>query len=498
MTLDAYDVVVAGYGFAGAVAAIAAHDAGARVLIIEKGEDPGGISVCSSGGLRITESVEEALAYLKATNADTAPLPLLETLAAGMKTLTPFVEKLCHAAGAKLGVRSAPANYPLPGYESFGFVYVDDCVGFDPQQSYPTVRGAAAGARLFEVARRNVDIRPGIEVRLGTAVNRLVIAKGKAVGVVAGGKSYTASKGIVLACGGFENSEEMKKQWWPLKPVLSAAVRNNTGDGIRMGQAAGAGLWHMWHYHGCYGFKHPDPEYPFGIRVKRLPDWNPAIGLRENVAMSWILVDRDGRRFMNEYDPYMQDTGARSLEHFDPIRQRFSRVPALLITDSDGRDRYPLAAPTWHDRVVAERYGQLNPRQFEQAFVKEATTLHEIADRFNIDRETLDWTISRWNSACENGTDTDFGRPGASMLPIRRPPFSFAEIWPLVSNTQGGLAHDERQRVLDAFDVPIEGLFVAGELGSIFGHLYMSGGNIAECFIGGKIAGQEAAKERVS
>ena len=53
--------------------------------------------------------------------------------------------------------------------------------------------------------------------------------------------------------------------------------------------------------------------------------------------------------------------------------------------------------------------------------------------------------------------------------------------------------HDERQRVLDAFGVPIAGLYACGELGSVFGHLYLSGGNLAECFVGGRIAGREAA-----
>jgi succinate dehydrogenase/fumarate reductase flavoprotein subunit len=98
--------------------------------------------------------------------------------------------------------------------------------------------------------------------------------------------------------------------------------------------------------------------------------------------------------------------------------------------------------------------------------------------------------------ACAAGRDYDFGRPGGSMMPIARPPFYAASIWPIVSNTQGGLAHDEYQRVLDAFGEPITGLFVAGELGSAFGHLYMSGGNIAECFVGGRIAGEEAARRQ--
>jgi predicted oxidoreductase len=81
-------------------------------------------------------------------------------------------------------------------------------------------------------------------------------------------------------------------------------------------------------------------------------------------------------------------------------------------------------------------------------------------------------------------------------VPIATPPFYFGEVWPVVSNTQGGPVHDERQRVLDPFGEPIPGLYVAGELGSIWGYLYLSGGNLAECFITGRIAGEVAARGR--
>ena len=80
------------------------------------------------------------------------------------------------------------------------------------------------------------------------------------------------------------------------------------------------------------------------------------------------------------------------------------------------------------------------------------------------------------------------------MMPIAEPPFSAAYVWPIVSNTQGGLPHDEEQRVLDAFGAPIPRLYVAGELGSVFGHLYISGGNYSECLVGGRIAGRNAAR----
>ena len=91
-------------------------------------------------------------------------------------------------------------------------------------------------------------------------------------GVAAGGE-LRARGGVVLATGGFEGAADLQRQFWSMHPVLSAALQSNTGDGLRMAQQAGAALWHMWHYHGSYGFRHPDPAYPYGIRLKRLPDW---------------------------------------------------------------------------------------------------------------------------------------------------------------------------------------------------------------------------------
>ena len=63
----------------------------------------------------------------------------------------------------------------------------------------------------------------------------------------------------------------------------------------------------------------------------------------------------------------------------------------------------------------------------------------------------------------------------------------------MVSNTQGGPVHNARQQIINVYGEPIPRLYAAGELGSAFGHLYLSGGNLAECLVTGKIAGTEAA-----
>ena len=96
----------------------------------------------------------------------------------------------------------------------------------------------------------------------------------------------------------------------------------------------------------------------------------------------------------------------------------------------------------------------------------------------------------------EARNDDELGRPPGSMVPIASPPFYAGEIWPIVSNTQGGPKHDGKQRIIDVHGVPIPRLYAAGEMGSCFGHLYLAGGNIAECLISGWTAGRGAAAER--
>jgi len=489
---ERFDVIVVGFGYAGGVAAMAAHDTGARVLVLEKQRDPGGISVCSAGGVRIARDAGAAFKYLSATNAGTTPEAVLRALAEGMTKVADEVRTLAAHSSARVGVREAPGNYPFPGMDTFGFVAVDDIPGFDAARDFPAVRGSPAGARLFRLVLDGVR-RRGIAVRTATPVRELLRANGGIAGVVTNEATISADRGVVLACGGFEADADMQRQHWQIKPVFSAAVRGNTGDGIRMAQAVGAGLWHMWHFHGSYGFRHPDPAYPFGIRLKRLPDWTPGLPQRNDVRMSWILLDRTGRRFMNEYDPYLQDTGHRLLEQFDPVTQTYPRIPATLVLDAAGRRQFSLCAPTWHDREVAARFAGESAASFDERILVRGDTLEELAAALDLPAAAVAESATTWNAACAAGADAAFARPPGSMMPIAQPPYFGAKVWPIVSNTQGGPVHDERQRVLDAFGRPIPRLFVAGELGSVFGHLYMSGGNLAECFIGGRIAGLGAA-----
>src|SRR5688500_11956274 len=224
-----YDVIVAGYGFAGGAAAIAASDAGARVLLVEKMPDPGGISICAGGGVRIARSFDDAYAYLRATNAGTTPDDVLEVIARGMTTLDAYVRELAAVNHARLSTIDREGNYPYPGYGTFQFLEVDAIPGFDATRDYPQGHGLRKGANLFKVVQDNVDRRP-IDVRLATAAQRLIMgAGGEVAGVViehAGRqRRIKARRGVVLACGGFEADHAMQRQYWNLSPVLPVASR---------------------------------------------------------------------------------------------------------------------------------------------------------------------------------------------------------------------------------------------------------------------------------
>lgn len=487
-----YDVIVLGYGYAGAVAAISAADAGARVLLAEKAERPGGISVCSAGGLRIAEDETLAFEYLRATCGGKTPDDVLKVLAGGMKRLPTRLSELAAGLEARVDRRASPANYPFPGAQTFGFAYVEALAGFDPARDYPHVRGNPQGALLFRLLEMNVERRERITVRTGCGARKLIADGGKVTGAVLSDGSLAGGP-VVLATGGFEASPEMQRQFWPGGAALSAAYAGNTGDGIRMAQAVGADLWHMWHSHGCYGFA--VEGHPFGVRVKRLPDWMPdADGLPAgNVPVAaWIVLDRDGRRFMNEYEPYLQDTGMRPMSAMDMVRQAPARDPAWFVTDAAGLARYPMGKPTWNDPSALYEWSADNSAEIANGLFRQASDPETLATVIGAPPKLVAQTLSAWREACTSGHDT-LGRPPASMIALE-PPYYAAPLTQVVSNTQGGPRHDSQQRVLNPFGEPIPGLWAAGECGSAFGHIYMSGGNIAECFVGGEIAGRAAAQ----
>ena len=506
-----FDLIVVGYGAAGAVAAIEAAGLGARVLLVEKMRQPGGISILSAGGIRVCNDADQGFAYLRHTCGGRTPDDVLRVLAEGMAEMPAYLRRLASVNGAVVKVTPALGNYPFPGCDSLAYAEIESVPGFGeeggPQAyGYLDARPLRPGCFLFKVLADQVDhqVAAGrVEVWLSTRVERLLKnADGAVAGVMLSrdggpGRAVMARRAVVLACGGFEADEEMKRQYLVSTPVVSGSFRGNTGDGIRMAQAAGADLWHMWHYHGPYGMRHPDPAVPLGLYAKLLPMWTPERDTRPLPKMAWIIVDQNARRYVDEYPPYLSDTGVRQFDHYDPKAAAHTRLPSFLIFDEAGRALYPMGRSITNDPAPPYEWSSDNLKEVENGLLVRADTLEALAERLGLSGTALTQTVARWNRDAAAGVDTEFGRRPETLMPLVSAPFYAARLWPVVINTQGGPVHDARQRVLDPFGAPLSRLYAAGELGSVFGHVYMAGGNLAECFVGGRNAARQAMTESV-
>lgn len=491
MDAETVDVIVAGYGCAGASAAIGAAEAGASVLLVEKAPHLGGLSLRSSGFMRVADDWRQAAAYLDATNCGRVPQPVIEALARGLEQLPDQLRRLSADVGAEVNVQfrddQAPHQtedlYRWPGREALGWAGVASVAGFDGYD-WATY---SPGHLLMAMLQRNVEKRE-IKVRYRTALRDLVVEDGAVAGVVVdtpdGAQRLLSRGGVVLATGGFEFDSTMLADYHPLPTLFPVAHPYNTGDGLKAAQKAGAQLWHMWHIHGSYGFK--VPEFPVAFR-------NHMGGARRvERPVAWIIVDQGGRRYMNEAPPAPQDTPWRDMMHLDTETGSFPRVPSWLVFDEQSRQLGPIAKTRAVQGEPHHDWSTDNLREVELGWIRRAETVAELARVTGLPESALAQTLDEWNAAVERGHDP-LGRPPGTMVPMRTPPFYAVETWPTVTNTQGGPRHDAQQRVLDPEGRPIPGLYTAGELGSVFGHIYLLGGNLSEGVIGGEEAGRLAA-----
>ena len=485
------NVLVAGTGLAGCLTALRLADAGYSVTHIEKMSFPGGISILSGGGVRVSNNWKSTYTYLSHTNANTTPDDVISNFAKRMEHIPAYLEQLCNRAGSTfmyetqsfMGIPNH--HYGFPGWESLDMVGVDLFPGADYNTLYPNVTSSSGasldnskGMHLYHTVYSLLQQK--VKTRFNAALERLLKHNDRVVGAIVNGveEYYSA---VVLATGGFENSPDMQAQYWQGKPVYHNGFWGNTGDGQRAASAVGADSWHMWQYHGTYGFKMPEG---YGVRLKGANVWLPtkpetARSLR---PLHHILVDQQGKRFMNEYPPYITDTGHRALELYSAERVKYDRIPAYFISDETGRQQGPWASVRNNSNDPAPQWSDDNLREISQGIIKQFDTLEQVADYIGCDRGTVEQTIGNYNTMCNAKCDTEFERPSSSLHPIDTAPYYVAEVYPVVGNTQGGPVHNQHRQVLNSYGEEIPGLYSAGECGSIFGHLYLSAGNLSECF----------------
>jgi succinate dehydrogenase/fumarate reductase flavoprotein subunit len=307
---------------------------------------------------------------------------------------------------------------------------------------------------------------------------------------VSGNQSITISarKGIILACGGFEFDFEMQKQFLPGWPTYGRGTPGNTGDGIRMAQKAGAALWHM-------------NNSLAGLGCLMVPEYEPVMIPASIPGGGYIIVDKTGKRFMNELRQNRHGFGHKEyLLYFDGVIGDFTRIPCFGIFDESTRMRGPVVSGTswkfgWFSWFGDYEPSRDNLKEIEKGWIIKGETLAELAKKLEIKAEDLEASVSRYNEHCKNKVDPDFARPARNLFPLGKPPFYCVKLYPATFNTQGGPRRNAKCQVVDPDSRPIQRLYSAGELGSFWGWMYNGGGNNAEALCTGQIAGRNAAEE---
>src|SRR3984885_4245276 len=134
-------------------------------------------------------------------------------------------------------------------------------------------------------------------------------------------------------------------------------------------------------------------------------NWIPGVSLGRASPMSWIVVDRRGKRFMNEYDPYMQDTNFRPMAFFDPVTQSYPRIPSVLVVDARARELSTICEPSYNDAATAARFNHHTLEEFDKQVFVTRGSLRDIAAKFDLDASSFAATIEEWNNACAAGSD---------------------------------------------------------------------------------------------
>ncbi len=483
------DVIVVGFGGAGAVAAMTAHDEGASTLVLEKQPAAAHMNNTSmSGGYFITiNDVAGAVDYMGAINRVDGQVSWTDEA-----TIRAFAEysqensRWLESLGAHLTLRRKGGEHRnVPRSESI------DVYGV-----------CGMGYRLMDLLKDGVRSR-GIEALFETAACRVLTNECNQVIGIRGRNNgeelnIRASRAVVMAPGGFEFDEEMKLNHLKVYPTYFYGSPANTGDGVRMVQEIGASFWHMNCCAARMVAKFPDFPIAFGLdlggrgsflRFERYA--------HEGEPCAFIIVDKHGRRFTNDGE-MRQHTVYYELAVYDSQRLDYPRVPSYWIFDANRMKRGPLpfghAGPTGAHR--AYKWSRDNSVELAKGWIVQGDTVAGLAKKLDMSPDILQDTIATYNSYCDQGVDPEFHRPPRHMKPLGVPPFFGVKLWPGGPNTQGGPRRNARAQVLDGDGLPIPRLYAAGEFGSIFGMLYpAAGGNIAECVAFGRIAGENAARE---
>lgn len=462
------DVVIIGCGGSGAAAAIEAHDAGAKVLILEKTPIPGGCTSISGGIVYaagtsvqkkagIEDSPEGMYKYWMAYHRDLLDPAVLKVISDKTIDLIEWLQAQ--------GVEFPPDLLYYSGVEE-KYAAV----------TKPIKRGHCAKGRgkgLMDGLMKSVASRK-IDILYNTPAERLYVNdKGEVVGIQAKAKkavlNIKVKKAVILASGGFARNKAMVKSYFPdqLTAVPFTSI-GTTGDGILMAEKIGAPIVDTG-----------TTELPPSLPALEIVPAEKAVMFSSAYFLykyPYIWVDDQGKRFCDE-SAYYQITA--------PLISRQKR--AYIVFDDKVKTQVGAA--------MGFGFSKNLEREIADGILKKGATLEELGKALNVDPATLKASVERFNANAKAGSDPDFKR-AKGLGAIEAGPFYGGKLTVAVVESLGGLRIDTEGRIMDAFDAPVPRLYGAGAVTATLRGYPGSGASITRGLVMGRITGRNAAKEK--
>ncbi len=470
-----FDVVVVGAGVGGLIAGLKAADMGANVLILEKMTRGRGCFECFGAvGAKCQEGTEIDKAALldeiyRSAYYRTRPEAARTYVDRSGEATDFWQEMLDKGANGFVitKVEQEPSTCGFPAQTQL----IDTELGFYDSPALPedaSVRSGLSGIyvclEMQDVAKTAYD---NVDLRFSTPAVQLVAAvDGSVTGVIArdadGYFQVNASKGVIIATGGYDANPEMMQAWTRAEDYAHSSWWNpawgTTGDGHMMGLAIGAQMDPI--PHPVMNFRWGTPDSFADFRT-----WN--------AVYFGILVNGRGKRFVREDAPFQVVSNAQNAQ------------PGY------GRN-------CWYifDETMYEGMEDALDEFKQKGWLYEGSTPEELAKAAGIDPDGLKAELARYQSFFEVGNDADFARDLEATLP-----FTGERLFAFTTNsnvlaTVGGLCIDENCSVLDVNDNPIKGLFACGNAsGSFFSGNYprhIPGTSIGRAITFGFVAAESA------
>ncbi|ORV58551.1 3-ketosteroid-delta-1-dehydrogenase [Mycobacterium fragae] len=545
------DVLVVGSG-TGMAAALAAHECGLTVLIVEKSSYVGGSTARSGGALWLPaspildekgagDSVERAEIYLRSVVAGTAPA---ERSAGYLRNVTGTVEMLRRTTPIRFAWAKDYSDYhpEAPGGTAAGRTC--ECRPLNaamlgeyrsrlrpglmepkvpmptttadyrwmnlmarvPRRGLPTiVKRLAQGVGGLLLGRRYVAggqalaaglfagvLRAGIPIWIETELQRLTSDGGRVTGAVVAHNgrevTITARRGVVLAAGGFDHSMAMRRKFQSESLGEHMSLGAETNTGDAIHAAQDVGA----------AIDLMDQAWWFPA-VAPLPGKAPLVMLAERALPGSLIVDQNGSRFVNEATDYMS-FGQCLLQ-----RERSGNpVESLwIVFDQQYRNGYVFAGELFPRTPIPQAW-------YDAGIAHRSDNLAELACKIGVSESQFMTTIARFNELSRAGYDPDFHRgssaydryygdptigPNPNLRALDNGPFYAVKMVLSDLGTCGGLRADDHARVLREDGSVIKGLYAIGNTAAnAFGTTYPgAGATIAQGLVYGYVAARDAA-----